>query len=396
MQMTPRHICRILVLAIGLAGMWSSPAEAQWGTPSRAFHKDTTFPLDGKHLTVACTSCHANQVTKGTPTACADCHWVRRQDDPYRTRLGGACEQCHRTSSWNAVRWDHAAATGTILNAAHRTVDCQSCHRDRRFGTGSGTCMACHRADYEQTQSPPHAAAGFSTQCADCHRLSDVSFNQARFDHNATFPLVGTHGLQSCQSCHAGGRYRGTPRDCVGCHQDDYNRTATPNHAAAGFSTTCDSCHRPTDPDWSGATLNHNQFFLLEGRHATTACSSCHGAGIFRGTPRDCVACHRQQYDATTSPRHVSAGFPTTCDVCHRAADASWNQGRFSHVWFPITSGRHSGHPCSACHQNPNDYRQFTCLTCHGRTETDNEHRERPGYRYESAACYSCHPDGRS
>ncbi len=38
----------------------------------------------------------------------------------------------------------------------------------------------------------------------------------------------------------------------------------------------------------------------------------------------------------------------------------------------------------------------FTCTNCHGRAETDDEHRGVGGYRYESVACYSCHPNGRA
>jgi hypothetical protein len=127
-----------------------------------------------------------------------------------------------------------------------------------------------------------------------------------------------------------------------------------------------------------------------------TACSSCHINNVFRGTPRECYPCHRTQYERTTNPNHITAGFPTGCETCHRAADTSWTQGRFSHTWFPITSGPHSNRACSACHNNPSNFTVFTCLTCHERTRTDNQHRERQGYRYESAACYACHPNGRA
>ena len=35
-------------------------------------------------------------------------------------------------------------------------------------------------------------------------------------------------------------RLKGTPRDCVGCHLADYQKTTSPNHAAAGFATACE------------------------------------------------------------------------------------------------------------------------------------------------------------
>ena len=98
---------------------------------------------------------------------------------------------------------------------------------------------------------------------------------------------------------------------------------------------------------------------------------------------------------ARRSPSHAAAGFSTTCETCHRATDSSWTQGRFNHR-FPITSGRHQA-PCSTCHQSGTSYQNFTCLTCHEHSQSrmDDQHRGRNGYRYESRACYSCHPTGR-
>jgi hypothetical protein len=298
-------------------------AFAQWDTPSRAFHKDTAFPLEGRHLIVACASCHAGGVTKGTPTTCYGCHWVRRQDDVYRTRLGSACEQCHRPASWTAVRWDHAAATGVALNGMHRTIGCDACHKNGRFTSAT-----------------------------------------------------------------AGG--------CISCHRGDYERTKNPNHATAGFSTACESCHRASDVTWHGA-VNHSLFFPLVGRHATLDCSSCHAGGVFQGTPDTCYGCHRTLYERTTNPSHLAAGFGTACEGCHNATDAAWTLGRFAHAQFPIKSGAHAGRACSACHTTATSYALFSCVTgCHARSQTDSQHNGRAGYRYDSSACYACHPTGKA
>jgi hypothetical protein len=537
---------RLALLAAALLCLAPTAALAQWDTPSRAFHKDTAFKLEGKHQAVPCAACHINGVTKGTPQTCVSCHWVRRQDDPYRTALGSQCEQCHRPTSWSAVRWNHSEATGMPLNPAHKALDCAACHKNRVFTGANGQCVTCHRKDYDATTTPNHAAAGFSTQCTECHKASDAAFNQTRFNHNQMFPLVGLHAIQNCATCHVGGRYAGTPRDCVGCHRSNYDRTTSPNHAAAGFSTSCEGCHKPTDTvwkgasgtinhasfyplvglhatvdcatchvggryagtpntcvgchranydrtvspnhaaagystdcqgchkasdsawkgvsvnhnaffplvgvhatvacltchtnnryqgtpntcigchrtdydrtaspnhaaagystdcqgchkatdaTWKGATINHTQFFPLVGLHATAQCVACHVNNVYKGTPRDCYPCHAAKYQNTTNPNHIAANFPTTCDACHKATDSSWTQGKFTHSWFPITSGKHAGNPCSACHTNPTNYTVFTCLTCHAKAVTDSHHQGRTGYRYDSAACYSCHPTGRA
>ena len=543
--MRPSHTrFALLFLAFVLA---PALAAAQWETPTRSFHKPPVFPLEGRHLTVPCASCHIKGETKGTPTLCAECHMSRRQDDPYRGRLGMQCEQCHRTSSWTAVKWDHGSATGMPLNAAHKTMGCDGCHRNALFTGVNLSCANCHVKDFESARAPDHRAAGFPQACELCHKPSDATFTQGRFNHASTFPLVGLHATATCAGCHTNGVYQGTPRDCVGCHRTDYQKTTSPNHASAGFSTDCVTCHRPTDPSFaSGQTFNHNATFALVGMHATAACATCHvnnvfkgtprdcvschrtdyqkttspnhasagfstdcaschratdpsfgGAGqgfnhnsvfalvgmhataacatchvnnvfkgtprdcvachrtdyqkttspnhasagfstdcvtchrasdasfrsgqgfnhssvfalvgthattacatchvnnVFKGTPRDCVGCHRTDYNRTTSPNHVAAQFPTTCDSCHKATDASWTLGKFTHSWFPITSGAHKNRACAECHTNPATFTQFTCTTCHGRTETDGHHRGQSGYAYDSNRCYACHPNGK-
>ena len=115
---------------------------------------------------------------------------------------------------------------------------------------------------------------------------------------------------------------------------------------------------------------------------------------VYKGTPRDCVGCHRDElrpHDArrTTSP----PGSRRRCESCHRNTDTSWTQGTFSHR-FPITSGPHRT-ACASCHTTANSFATFNCLNCHGRSETDGHHRGVNGYRYDSLACYSCHPNGR-
>ena len=118
---------------------------------------------------------------------------------------------------------------------------------------------------------------------------------------------------------------------------------------------------------------------------------------MYSGLPSDCVDCHIDDYNATTNPNHSAAGFPTTCDTCHGQADPNWFQGTFNHTYFPITSGRHAGADCADCHRNPSNFAVFSCLDagCHPRSTIDQEHDEEPGYVYDSAACYSCHPNGR-
>lgn len=66
----------------------------------------------------------------------------------------------------------------------------------------------------------------------------------------------------------------------------------------------------------------------------------------------------------------------------------------------PIQRGNHSKYEeeCGACHQNTSDYAIFTCTQCHDgeheRDDMDDEHDDVNDYRYNSLACFECHPRG--
>ena len=169
---------------------------------SRGFHEAGVFPLEGRHLVVECVACHWNGAIKGTPFRCVDCHWIRRQDDRYETRLGAACENCHRPVSWTAVNWNHATATGVPLSPVHQALGCDGCHKSRTFVPGSVTCYTCHAEEFQSAREPNHVQAGFPTAVRDMS--SGVSFGMVAggVQSRRSFPLVGTHATQACAACH--------------------------------------------------------------------------------------------------------------------------------------------------------------------------------------------------
>ncbi len=355
---------------------------------SRAFHKSTVLPLEGRHLDVPCADCHTNAVIIGTPNQCYDCHWIRRQDTPHRLEFGADCENCHTPFAWTATSWDHAAATGFDIGGNHQKVGCEGCHPGWRFdGSVSPDCYSCHAEDYNGTRDPDHRQAGFPTDCILCHSPNDGTWNRGTFDH--PYELVGVHRTQPCDSCHAGGIYEGTPTDCVGCHADDYNESQNPNHPAAGFPTTCDLCHRASDSSWRDATFSHDGYQLV-GVHATLDCASCHPDGIYEGTPRDCVGCHQADYDQSVNPNHQAAGFPTTCESCHSASDGSWHDANYPHNAWPLV-GSHTSQQCISCHTG--DVYQglpSECVDCHldDYNSTDNPDHGDTGF---PTTCEICH-----
>ncbi|TAM44077.1 MAG: hypothetical protein EPN53_17190, partial [Acidobacteria bacterium] len=368
----------------------------KWAGASRAFHKATLFPLEGMHLGVPCASCHLNGQVKGTPDRCYDCHWVRHQDDPFRTRLGTNCENCHHPVSWRSVTWKHAQATGFPLSAAHATLACASCHHDLQFGPGTPTdCYSCHRQDYEAATSPPHVAGGFPTACETCHKASDTTWHQATFDHSTTmFPLLGVHATQTCTTCHGDGVFKGKSTACVSCHLTDFNNSKNPNHVQAGFSTACETCHKVSDATWQQATaFNHAAtMFPLLGVHATQTCTTCHGDGVFKGKSTACVSCHQTDYNNSKNPNHAQVGFSTACETCHKVSDANWQQATFNHATtaFPLL-GAHATQPCASCHGDGVFKGKSTaCVSCH---LTDFNNSKNPNHVQAGfpTACETCH-----
>ncbi len=362
-------------------------------------HAKTAFPLTGAHIGARCESCHGDAAYKGRPATCVACHrtaYDNVQTPPHASAgLPTTCESCHSTTSWKGAAFDHST-TAFALTGAHRATSCLDCHKNNIYKGTPSSCESCHNTDYSATTNPHHAAAGFLTQCQTCH--TTTAWPGATYDHNATaFPLTGAHQTSTCISCHADRVYDGKPITCISCHQTAWSGTTNPPHQAAGFPTTCESCHTTTQ--WPGGTFNHSAtLFPLTGAHVTTPCAGCHGDGIYKGKPTQCISCHQADYNGTTTPNHAGAGFPTTCVSCHTTTQ--WQGATFDHdgPYFPIYSGAHKDKwsSCATCHTSPSNYAVFTCLTCHEHSQSvmDSKHQGRAGYSYVSTACYSCHPRG--
>ncbi len=364
----------------------------QWSGAVFDHNTSTSFALTGSHTSVACASCHVNGQFSGLGTACVDCH---RSDfnattNPNHVAAGFAttCESCHNTVQWQGAVFDHST-TSFALTGAHTSVSCASCHVNGQFNGLGTACVNCHQNDFNATTDPNHAAAGFPTTCESCH--TTIQWQGAVFDHNTStsFALTGAHTSVACASCHVNGQFSGLGTACVNCHQNDFNATTDPNHAAAGFPTTCESCHNTVQ--WQGATFDHSTTsFALTGSHTSVACASCHVNGQFSGLGTACVNCHQNDFNATTNPNHVSAGFPTTCETCHNTVQ--WQGATFDHstTSFPLT-GSHTTASCSSCHVNG----QFSglstaCVDCHRSDYQSATNPDHAGAGFPTT-CESCH-----
>jgi hypothetical protein len=181
------------------------------------------------------------------------------------------------------------------------------------------------------------------------------------FDHSATgFDLTGGHNFVPCESCHVGGQFAGTPKECTACHSINGLINATPKPVEHIFtSERCDACHSTVA--WQAVPMvDHHEVF---GR-----CENCHNNVVVPGKPVNHIPVHNQ------------------CVDCH--SDLSWQPARFNHDGIGDCASCHNnisaiGQPadhipvmpdCGGCHNtnffNPvkevnHDLVVGTCRSCH-------------------------------
>lgn len=357
-------------------------------------HSKTKFPLQGQHSSVDCKACHTTLKFEGTPQNCVSCH-----TSVHGNTLSNDCQSCHTPANWlvKAILPLHERSRFPLFGK-HQTADCSMCHENyevRQFEPVQTDCYSCHSKDYYSTLAPNHPNGKFSKDCSTCHDTKATNWRSSNIDHNF-FPLTGGHSRPSCYDCHTVGTFAGLSKECYSCHKPNYEATTNPNHVAGNFSKQCQVCHNINA--WSPAQFDHNlTTFPLTGRHTTVTCASCHTQG-YAGTPKTCVSCHQANYNATQSPNHTAAQFPSTCENCHTTA--GWTPAQFNHdgPYFPIYSGKHRNkwNSCGDCHTNSSNFQQFSCTNCHEHNQAsmNGEHQGVQGYKWESSACYSCHPSG--
>lgn len=165
-------------------------------------HDSTNFPLEGRHASLDCKSCHLKLVFETLSSDCIGCH-----QDPHEQSVGQDCKRCHTQTDWmvDDTRNLHLK-NGFPLLGTHAQADCASCHTSPsrlRFDRIGNDCIQCHRQDYVATTQPNHQQAGYEEKCATCHDPAASQWKAENFVHDF-FPLTGGHANQACKACHQG------------------------------------------------------------------------------------------------------------------------------------------------------------------------------------------------
>ncbi|RMF03366.1 MAG: hypothetical protein D6768_06135 [Chloroflexi bacterium] len=276
-----------------------------------------TFALTGAHVDTTCEKCHAGGVFEGTEHACEACH---TEPDAHAQMFGVECASCHSPEGWQPALldgepFDHAVSTSFSL-VKHQTnyndaaFTCRTCHAAAQpVEFANAQCVECHQPADPQFMA--EHTAQFGQACMDCHNGTG---EMTEFDHNQVFVLDGQHAPLECEACHANKVFKGTPKDCAGCHQE-------PVVHAGLFGLQCDNCH--TSGGWQPAQLTRHNFPLDHGGEGEIACETCHTATYVEYT---CYNCHAHD-PAETEQQHLQENIGAeellNCVECHPTGQES-------------------------------------------------------------------------
>ncbi len=132
----------------------------------RFAHDSTRFPLQGKHTSLSCASCHRGDSGSATSPSltfaaircdCESCHHDthRGQFTISDTIPRVRCERCHTYADWRPTLFDHSTMTDYPLEGAHAPVPCEKCHTPTEsngqlfvdYHITDRSCRSCHASD---------------------------------------------------------------------------------------------------------------------------------------------------------------------------------------------------------------------------------------------------------
>ena len=131
------------------------------------FDHSKFFPLEGKHLSIQCTDCHIDNLYRGTPAECWQCH---KEPEIHAGVFGLKCDYCHKADAWSpAGLYQHKFPLDHGLEDQNLQQDCKNCHGGNYVDY---TCYNCH--DHQPDEiNQSHLAIGITEQdipaCANCH-----------------------------------------------------------------------------------------------------------------------------------------------------------------------------------------------------------------------------------
>ena len=162
-------------------------------------HRNTGFPLTGRHGLIPCEECHLDTRDRSFSRAAVQCFSCHQQD--YQRTSGTAidhpannfsrqCTDCHGPFSFRPASFAAHDKCFAIRAGPHSGIDCLNCHtRLTGFAvtgacnTGTAACTGCHTHTCANTD-PRHASvAGYQCRdrkCYECHSFNGAAQRRLR------------------------------------------------------------------------------------------------------------------------------------------------------------------------------------------------------------------------
>lgn len=350
-------------------------------------HSKFGFPLEGKHASATCATCHLKGAKTGPgrilSPSCAACHVPAHP----LVQATANCATCHESGvTFKGAEIDHSQF-GFARLGKHAKLVCTRCHEPKvKLEYREGACTNCH------THRDAHQGQFQDKPCSDCHIEGGKRNSPFNHDLDTRFPLIGFHAQDrvrnDCVLCHTARHYRTGTLNCNDCHVDEHDGL---------LGKDCGKCHSPLSRfDTPHTEGFEHEAFKLEGKHKTLACKSCHEKHEYKlGKHRcfdchqkddkhhgklgqDCAKCHRPEkgapkfdHDRMTKFQKIGPHKKAACFLCHQTRTAqsaalsvaAWKNVAVTKLdlTFPVR-----GHRCFECHSDPHAGNfGAECEACH-------------------------------
>ena len=363
-------------------------------------HATTAFPLVGVHATQTCQRATGTASTRARRRACVSCHqadYTSTHEPEPRGR--GVPDRLRELPQGHGPTLD-AGESSTTARPRSRSSACTprrpaSLPRERRLQGQADRLRRVPPDRLHQHQEPQPRGLGVPTTCESCHKASDTAWTRAYVqprDHGVPAPRRARHAdlpglpqerrLQGHADAPASRATRPTTP-----------APANPNHAAAGFPTTCEQLPQATDTSWTQGSLQPQHDRVPARRRARHADLPALPRGWrLQRQAHACVSCHQTDYTTHEEPEPRGRGVPDRLRECHKASDTSWTRASFNHstTAFPL-AGVHATQTCQRCHgDGVYNGKSTACVSCH---QTDYTNTRNPNHAASGfpTACESCH-----
>lgn len=268
-------------------------------------HNKTAYPLEGKHETVDCRTCHKKNLTDAlSHSVCMNCHDDKHNGDfATKKEIYPDCASCHKVDGFSPSFFtiEQHNKSRFNLDGAHLAQPCFGCHLtdDKKwiFSNMSTECASCHKDIHNEFLDKKYYE---KQSCVACH--STESWQAITFDHKTTnYLLEGAHKQATCGGCHIDRTstpikqvFKGLSNRCSSCHKEVHG-----NQFERNGITNCARCH--TNDNWGITKFNHdNTGYKLDGKHKSVSCDNCHKEAYLKNTTirtyriskHKCADCH--------------------------------------------------------------------------------------------------------